>query len=102
MQFKLVSFPICPYVQRAVITLKFKKVPFEIEYIDLKNKPEWFLKLSPLGKVPILIIDNGKEVIFESTVINELLDEVTPPATLSKDPVIKAKERAWIIFADTL
>lgn len=102
MNFKLVSFLICPYVQRAVITLKFKQVPFAIEYIDLKDKPEWFLKLSPLGKVPILIIDGGKEVIFESTVINELLDELNPPVTLSQDPIKKAKERAWIMFADSI
>jgi glutathione S-transferase len=101
MNFKLVSFVICPYVQRAIITLKFKNVLFDIEYIDLKNKPEWFIKLSPLGKVPILIIDNSK-VIFESTVINELLDELNPPITLSADPIEKAHERAWIIFSDTL
>lgn len=101
MLYKLISFVICPYVQRAAITLKFKEIPFEIEYIDLKNKPEWFLKISPAGKVPILIINN-EDVIFESPVINELIDELNLPATLSIKPIIKAKERAWIIFADSL
>lgn len=101
MKIKLVSFAICPYVQRAAITLKYKNVPFDIEYIDLANKPEWFLKLSPLGKVPILVI-NDSDVIFESAVINELLDELILPSTLSKDPIAKAKERAWIAFADSL
>ena len=101
MHFKLISFVICPYVQRAAITLKFKKVPFDVEYIDLKNKPDWFLKLSPLGKVPVLQLNNT-DVVFESTVINELLDELNPPVTLSTDLIIKAKERAWIMFSDSL
>ncbi len=69
---KLISFKICPYVQRSVITLKEKNVDFDIEYIDLANKPEWFLKISPLGRVPVLQV--GEEVLFESAVINEYLD----------------------------
>ena len=101
MHLKLISFPICPFVQRSVITLNYKKVPYDIEYIDLKNKPEWFIKISPLGKVPVLQIDNSN-IIFESTVINELIDELNPPITLAKNPIEKAKERAWIAYSDTL
>ncbi len=41
---KLVSHKLCPYVQRAVIALKEKGVPFERIDIDLNNKPDWFLK----------------------------------------------------------
>ena len=46
----LVSHHLCPYVQRAVIALREKQVPFERIDIDLANKPEWFNALSPLGK----------------------------------------------------
>ena len=46
---RLVSFDVCPYVQRSVITLEEKGVPYEIEYIDLNTQPEWFVKLSPRG-----------------------------------------------------
>jgi glutathione S-transferase len=101
MNLKLVSFAVCPYVQRAAITLNFKKQKFEIEYIDLANKPEWFLKLSPLGKVPILIV-NETDVLFESAVINEYLDETVGEKTLSSDPLEKAKERAWIEYSSSL
>ncbi len=53
---KLISHKLCPYVQRAVIALNEKGVDFERVDIDLANKPDWFLKLSPLGKVPVLIV----------------------------------------------
>ncbi|WCL51142.1 glutathione S-transferase family protein [Leptospira sp. GIMC2001] len=94
---KLISFKLCPYVQRSVITLKEKNVDFDIEYIDLSNKPDWFLKISPLGKVPVL--QTNGEVLFESAVINEYLDEIYKPALHPQDPLLKAKNRAWIEFS---
>ena len=93
---ELVSFKLCPFVQRSVITLLYKKVDFEITYIDLANKPDWFLKISPLGKVPVLRV--GENTIFESAVINEYLDETNPPALHPVDPLRKAHNRAWIEF----
>lgn len=75
---KLISHKLCPYVQRAVIALQEKGVPFERIDIDLANKPDCFLKISPLGKVPVLVVtrDDGKEVaLFESNVICEYIEE---------------------------
>jgi glutathione S-transferase len=97
---ELISFDLCPYVQRSVINLLYKEVDFKRTNIDLKNKPEWFLKLSPMGKVPVLKV--GEEVLFESAVINEYLDEITGGLLLSRDPLMKAKQRAWIEFAGEL
>lgn len=96
----LISFKLCPFVQRSVITLNAKQVDYAIEYIDLQNKPDWFLALSPLGKVPVLKL--GDEVLFESAVINEYLDEVNPPSLHPPDPLRKAQHRAWIEFGSTL
>jgi glutathione S-transferase len=94
MKNKLISFGLCPFVQRSTITLNYKEVPYDIEYIDLENKPEWFLKISPLGKVPVLQV--GNESIFESAVINEYLDETNGESLHAKDPLVKAKERSFI------
>jgi glutathione S-transferase len=47
----LVSHHLCPYVQRAAIALTEKGVPFERRHVDLSTKPDWFLAISPLGKV---------------------------------------------------
>ena len=93
----LVSFHLCPYVQRAVITLLEKRIPHDRVYIDLADKPDWFTAISPLGKVPLLRV--GDEVLFESAVICEYLDEVTPGALHPADPLHKARHRAWIEFA---
>ncbi|MGD8908674.1 MAG: glutathione S-transferase N-terminal domain-containing protein [Chromatiales bacterium] len=73
---KLVSFKLCPFVQRAVITLEEKGVVYDLEYIELDDPPAWFKARSPFGKVPLLLI--GEEVLFESAVILDYLDEVYP------------------------
>lgn len=99
--YELISFNLCPYVQRAVITLKMKKAEFKTTYIDLSDRPAWFTEISPLGKVPVLKVDD-KHVIFESAVICELLDETIEPHFHSSDPIVRAKDRAWMEFASSL
>lgn len=96
---KLVSFDICPYVERSRIVLLEKGVPHTVELIDLANKPAWFHALSPMGRVPVLVVD-GRPV-FESMIINELLDELFPtPAMLPAGPIARAEARGWIVFAN--
>lgn len=96
----LVSHALCPYVQRAAIVLAEKKVPFERRDIDLGNKPDWFLKVSPLGKTPVLLV-NG-QAIFESAVICEYLEDTLTPALHPTDPLLRARHRAWIEFASAI
>ncbi|MGF1850771.1 glutathione S-transferase family protein [Vibrio gigantis] len=90
---KLVSFKNCPFVQRVMGALVMKNVPFEIEYIELNNKPQWFLDISPNGQVPVLITENDT-VIFESDAIVEYLDDkYAPIEEVSAEQ--KALDRAW-------
>jgi glutathione S-transferase len=96
----LISHVLCPYVQRAVIALKEKGVDFERIDIDLANKPDWFLAISPLGKVPVLKV--GDDVIFESAVIAEFLEDTVSPPLHPADPVRRADHRAWIEFASVM
>ena len=96
----LISFKICPFVQRSVITLREKNVEHDVTYIDLANKPDWFVKISPLGKVPVLQV--GDEVLFESAVICDYLDETNPPQLHPTDALQRAKNRAWIEFVSQL
>ena len=97
MQLELISFKLCPFVQRSVITLLFKQVPYEITYIDLDDPPPWFLDISPFGKVPVLKVGAG-DVVFESAVINEFIDESTPGRLLPEEPLARALNRSWIEF----
>ncbi|MGL1080532.1 glutathione S-transferase family protein, partial [Vibrio parahaemolyticus] len=74
----LVSHTLCPYVQRAAIALAEKGAAFTRRDIDLAHKPDWFVALSPLGKVPLLQVrhEDGREaVLFESNVICEWIEE---------------------------
>src|SRR4029078_6859984 len=98
----LISHKLCPYVQRAVIALHEKGVPFERIDIDLANKPDWFLKISPLGKVPVLRVasDEGEVALFESNVICEYIEDTQGGARLHpQDPLQRAQHRAWVEFA---
>lgn len=97
-QLTLVSHHLCPFVQRAVIALNEMGVDYTRKDIDLSNKPDWFLKISPLGLVPVLVVDE-QTVIFESAVIAEFSNDVGGSQLLSQDIVEKAKQRAWVEYA---
>ena len=69
---------------------------FEVTYIDLSDKPDWFLKISPHGKVPVLSVDDSP--LFESNAIAEYLDEMVEPRLHPEDPIKRARNRAWTDF----
>ena len=97
----LISHPLCPYVQRAAIALTEKNVSFTRRSIDLAAKPDWFLEVSPLGKVPVLLVESGgkTEPVFESAVILEYIEETQPhPAA----PLARAQARSWIEFGSSI
>lgn len=94
---QLISHHLCPYVQRAAITLKEKGIEHERIDIDLSAKPDWFLRISPLGKVPVLRA--GEAVLFESSPICEYLDEITSGSLHPGDPLERARHRGWMAFA---
>ena len=96
----LISFDLCPYVQRAAIVLAEKSVPFERIDIDLEHKPEWFLAISPRGKVPLLRV--GDDVLFESSAIVEYLDDVHEPRLHPEHAATRARHRAWMEFGSAI
>lgn len=99
-ELQLVSHHLCPYVQRAAITLAEKEAPFGKVLIDLSAKPDWFLALSPLGKVPLLRVDG--RTLFESAAICDYLDETIAPRLHPGDPIARAQHRAWIAVASAV
>src|ERR1700727_1234379 len=88
----LISHKLCPYVQRVAIALTEKSLPFTRVDIDLAAKPGWFLAISPLGKTPVLKVDDG--AIFESAVILEYLEDTHEPRLHPADPLDRADHRA--------
>lgn len=102
----LVSHHLCPYVQRAVIAMMEKGAPFQRRVIDLAAKPEWFTALSPLGKVPLLLVEPAgapQAVLFESSVICEFVEEsVEGPKLHPDDPLERARHRGWMEFGSSI
>jgi glutathione S-transferase len=97
---KLISHKLCPYVQRAVIALTEKGVAFERIDIDLANKPDWFLAISPLGRTPVLLV--GDVPIFESAVILEYIEETEPKPLHPRDALSRAEHRGWIEYGSAV
>src|SRR5262245_26558272 len=98
--FTLISHALCPYVQRAAIVLDEKGMPFTRRDVDLANKPAWFSAISPLGKTPVLLVNETP--IFESAVICEYLDETLLPRLHPHAALQRARERGWMEFGSAL
>jgi glutathione S-transferase len=96
---QLYTFQLCPFAHRVRLALAEKGVAAEQIEIDLKNKPAGFARISPHGKVPLLL--HGAVKLWESAVINEYLDEVFPdPPLMPASLADRALARIWIKFAD--
>lgn len=104
----LCSFEGCPFAQTTRITLVHKNVRFRHSEVRVMNedatalaeKPDWFLALSPKGRVPILL--HRGRVLYESAMIDQYLDEVFPERPLMpSDPGVRLIARIWLHHAST-
>ena len=98
----LYCFPQSTCSQKVRLALWEKNIPFEERHVDHKNLEqlsEWYLKLNPNGVVPTLI--DGDDVIIDSSVILEYLEEVYPDHPMSpNDPVGRAHMRKWLRYLE--
>jgi len=90
------------HASKVKVVLEEKQLPYRVERLrpgDLWKKPPAMLARHPLGKVPY--IDDDGLTIFDSTVINEYLDDVYPqPPLRPVDPVQRARMRMLENFGD--
>jgi glutathione S-transferase len=91
-----------PFARKVRIALLEKQLPFELIEVDLSNRSPDFVAASPLGKVPVLVDEDGTRV-FDSTVICEYLEDRYPqPSLLGNEYVTRLKHRALDELADTV
>lgn len=84
------------------ILLAEKQIPYELKEINLMNKPPSFLEISPIGKVPVLVDEDGT-TIWDSSLIAEYIDEKYPePRFYPTDFKERLECRKWEELADTL
>lgn len=77
---ELFTSEVCPYAQRVRIALALKGIEHEVVELDYDDKPEWFMRLTPAGRVPVIRHDDF--VLWESATINEYLDASFPGRAL--------------------
>ncbi len=93
---ELISFKLCPELQRLIILLLEKDQEFRVTFISQDNPPDWFCYLSPLKKMPVMRM--REDVLVESTIIADYLDATIAPSLYSPDPLQKAKQRALVLL----
>ncbi len=99
MNIKLYSAKGCPFARRTRVVLHEKGIDFEASEVDFRNKSEEFLRASPTGKVPVVVV--GGDPLYESNVVNQYLDEVyEEPRLMPVDPKARAYARIWMARAD--
>lgn len=92
-----ITAEVCPFAQRSHLALLEKGLDFKHSEINLRDKPAWFDAISPYSKVPVL--QRGGDVIYESAIINQYLEDVYPdPALMPVDPGQRAMARIWIDY----
>ena len=96
---RLISHKLCPFVQRARIVLSEREIPHELMFVDLADRPDWFLEISPTGKVPVLCV--GGRPLFESTAIIEFLNDISGGTLHPDDAYERARNRAWVELASS-
>ncbi|MGY9057410.1 MAG: glutathione S-transferase N-terminal domain-containing protein [Alphaproteobacteria bacterium] len=97
---KLLSATPSPYARKVRIALAEKGIPFELVTENPWNRGASTPGLNPLGKVPVLILEDGSTV-YESSYVLEWLEVHYPtPALFSADPVERLAARRFEVLAD--
>jgi len=99
---KLYDYPDCPFCQKVRVVLAEKDLEYDKIFVDLRKQEQKlpdFLRLNPYGKVPVLVDED--EVIYDSTVINEYLEEEYPlPRLMPEDSQGRARVRLLEDYCD--
>ncbi|XP_002738513.1 glutathione S-transferase omega-1-like [Saccoglossus kowalevskii] len=94
---RIYSMRLCPFAYRAILALALKEIEHEVVNVNLKDKPSWFIERNPKGLVPILEIND--QIVYESIVCCEYLDEVYPGDQLvAETPYQRAQDKILIDF----
>ena len=102
MTMKLIGSPSSPYVRKVRVVLAEKKLDYRLVMENVWAPDTTIAQANPLGKVPCLVID-GAEAMFDSRVIVEYLDTLSPVGRLiASGGRERAEIKTWEALADGL
>jgi glutathione S-transferase len=97
---KLIGATTSPYVRKVRIVMAEKKLDYQFVEEDVWSADSAIMQSNPLGKVPCLVMEGG-EALFDSRVIVEYLDTLSPVgkliATVGRE---RAEIKTWEALAD--
>jgi glutathione S-transferase len=97
---KLYTSPTSPYARKVRVVLTEKKIECEFVDQDPWSAETMIPQFNPLGKIPVLVLDDGTE-LYDSRVIVEYLDTVSPVSRLIPEPSRqRIAVRRWEALAD--
>jgi glutathione S-transferase len=99
---KLIGSITSPYVRKVRIVMAEKKLDFDFVTEDVWAVDTQIVSSNPLGKIPCLVMEGG-EALFDSRVIVEYVDTLSPVGKLIPDRGReRAEEKTWEALADGL
>ena len=97
---KLLASLSSPYTRKVRIVLAEKRIDCDVEIVDVNAPANPVTRDNPLGKIPTLVLDDGT-ALYDSRVIVEFLDNVSPIARLIPDENReRVAVRRWEALAD--
>jgi len=97
---KLIGSSSSPYVRKVRVVMAEKKLDYDFVLEDVWSADTQIIESNPLGKVPCLIME-GAEALFDSRVIVEYLDTLSPVGKLI--PSVgreRAEVKTWEALSD--
>lgn len=79
---KLVGRNLSPYTRRVAVAMTLLDVPHSREYLSVTADPERGLELNPVGRVPVLELEDGERLIESAAILDYLMDLVGPAKSL--------------------
>jgi glutathione S-transferase len=99
---KLIGNALSPYVRKVRVVMAEKKLDYQFVIEDVWSANTQIAESNPLGKIPCLVMEGG-EALFDSRVIVEYLDTLSPVGKLI--PGVgreRAEVKTWEALADGL
>ena len=100
---KLIGRYASPYVSRVAITLQYLGVPYTHQVISPITDPAGVRAINPIGKVPVLLLDDGTKLIDSTAILDYILTDLSPnPALLPASGIKRRQILQWCTIATTV